>query len=95
MTVPFQQEIENPLFEQTDWDDHQVIVVGVHEKYRFNDTSVTGLIRIIKPDDDTLGDVESFKDLFGDEIVTDSAGARRLAKTLLEAADAADALSSK
>lgn len=95
MTEPFQKEIENPLFEQTEWDDHQVIVVGVHEKYRFNSTVVTGLVRIIKPDDERLGDVQSFNDLFGNEIVTDSAGARRLAKTLLEAADAADALSAE
>lgn len=88
--VLFQGSIENPLYDLTEWSSNRQIVVGIHSEYGFNNTRVEKLVQIIMPDDELLGDVESFRDLYGQEIETTATGARKLAELLIKAADAAE-----
>lgn len=81
------QTVENSLVDQTDWADHALIGVIIHERYGFNERYVGGVIEIGVPDRED-NDTDPFE--FDTSFVMDAETARRLAAQLTAAADAAD-----
>lgn len=87
----FSTTAENPLFDQTDWESHQHLTVGVHANCGFNDVRVLGMVEIIQHEDGDYGDESDFRDIEQESsIVTTAEGARKLAAMLIAAADCAD-----
>lgn len=94
----FETEIFNTLSDFTGWGDHEALIVGVYDVYHFNEAAVSGLVCIQQPEEDDLEqwrDKGDFRDNTCDEIVMTPETARKLAETLLRAADAATASQAK
>jgi hypothetical protein len=91
----FQEDVLNSLGEQTGWSSHELFVVYADDEHRYNDITVKNVITIAMPDSNQeLEDYLESRDLddvcFDKEIVTTAEGARKLAATLIKAADAAE-----
>lgn len=95
--VLYQQTVENPLAEQTDWGDHELIAIVVHNRFTYNSIAVSGVVEIIQMSADDAAEhlaapFEDFRDMEGEgRVETTPAGARALAAALIAAADAAEA----
>ncbi len=100
MSAPiFYGLIDNPIGEITGWSDHDKIAVIVDAGHRYNGNLVENHVRVVQLDRDDIealdeasngGEPVDPSDFCGDEIVTDVAGARKLAALLTAAADKAE-----
>jgi hypothetical protein len=89
--------MDNPIWETTGWPDHEKIAVVVDAGHRYNGLLVQNHVRIIQLDQDDIellydhapGAVDP-SEFTGTEIVTDAAGARKLAALLIASADKAE-----
>jgi hypothetical protein len=96
----FRGVIENPIWETTGWSDHEKLAVTVDFGHRYNGQLVKNHVSIVQLDQDDIealdeadrgGPAVDTSDFIGDRIVTDIAGARKLAALLIAAAEKAEA----
>ena len=90
--IEFQETVWNDLGGTTGWGQHVKLTVGVHTKYTFNSLPVYGCIQIVQQSaEDIEEDFDDFRDMEMEaSILTNAAGARKLAGLLLRAAEAAE-----